>query len=203
MLPLDRIIEVAMIVVLIFGAYQFYFWSQRQQWFKPMYLETRYDSMVTYDPRWVWVYSGLYYPMIIIAGLCVPSWQEFAYATGAFLSLLAIQICFFLFIPVAIPIHWRTMWRDKWEGTHSQRFLDFVWSYDKFRNSLPSMHVSVATMVNLTIWMWWPVMGYVGGLFPILIAISAVKTKQHYVVDVVPGMVLGASVFFLWYGFLI
>src|SRR5262249_26792038 len=123
---------------------------------------------------------------------------EFSYVTGAFLTLLAIQVCFFLFVPVAIPAHWRTMWIDKWEGTWSQKFLDVVWSFDKLRNSMPSMHVSVATMVDLVIWTWWPLMGHIGVLFPILIAISALKTKQHYVVDVIPGAILGASVFFLW-----
>jgi hypothetical protein len=71
------------------------------------------------------------------------------------------------------------------------RMLNLVWSYDKLRNSLPSMHVSVATMVDLTIWRELADAGHVCVLFPILIAISALKTKQHYVVDVVPGALLG------------
>jgi membrane-associated phospholipid phosphatase len=73
-----------------------------------------------------------------------------------------------------------------------------VWSFDKLRNSLPSMHVSVAMMVDLTIGANWPIAGYVGALFPLLIATSALKTKQHYVVDVIPGALLGAAVFFGW-----
>jgi membrane-associated phospholipid phosphatase len=64
---------------------------------------------------------------------------------------------------------------------------------------MPSMHVSVATMTDLTIWREWPALGGVGVLFPVLIAISALKTKQHYVVDVLPGAALGAAVFFAWH----
>lgn len=198
MMFLDRIVEFMMTVVLIVGGYQFYFWAQRQTFRPASFLTTRFDAMIKYDPRWVWVYSGLYYPMIILAALSIGEWTEYARAVGCFLALLLVQVCFFLAFPVEIPQWWRVHARPPWEGTWSQRFLDVVWSYDKLRNSMPSMHVSVATMTDLTIWKNWPVVGHVGVLFPILIAISALKTKQHYVVDVLPGACLGALVFWAW-----
>ena len=55
----DRLLEIAITIVLIIGGYQFYFWAQRQGLFEARFLETRFDSMISYDPRWVWVYSGL------------------------------------------------------------------------------------------------------------------------------------------------
>jgi hypothetical protein len=171
--PLDRVIEVAMTVVLIVGGYQFYFWAQRRKWFAARFLETRFDAMIRYDPRWVWVYSGLYYPMIVLAAWSVPTWRDYAFAVGCFLALLAVQVTFFLFLPVEIPASWRADARGPWEGKLSQRFIDLVWSFDKLRNSMPSMHVSVATMTDLTIWRNWPTLGHVGVLFPILIAASA------------------------------
>jgi membrane-associated phospholipid phosphatase len=198
--PFDRGLEVAMTVVLIIGGYQFYFWAQRRRWFAARCLETRFDAMVSYDPRWVWVYSGLYYPMIVLAALSMPDWRAFAQTTGAYLLLLAVQVSFFLAVPVEIPAQWRTMWRRDWEDSWSQQFLDLVWSFDKLRNSMPSMHVSVATMTDLVIWREWPTAGQIGILFPVLIAISALKTKQHYVVDVIPGAAMGAAVFFAWHG---
>jgi membrane-associated phospholipid phosphatase len=196
---LDRIIEIAMTVVLIIGGYQFYFAAQRCRWRPARLLETRFDGWIKYDPRWVWVYSGLYYPMILLAALALPTWREFALAVGCYLALLVVQLAFFLFVPVEIPVSWRSVWCAPWEGTVSQRFLDVVWSYDKLRNSMPSMHVSVATMTDLMIWREWPAAGQIGLLFPALIAISALKTKQHYVVDVVPGAVLGVAVYFAWH----
>lgn len=195
---LERGIEAAITVVLIFGGYSWYFWAQRRRWFAARTLETRFDGMIGYDPRWVWVYSGLYYPMIVLAAFAVPTWRDFALAVGGFLALLVVQMAFFLFLPVEIPATWREQ-RAAWAGSWSQSFLDLVWSFDKLRNSMPSMHVSVATMVDLTIWREWPSIGAVGMLFPALIAISALKTKQHYVVDVVPGAALGALVFFAWH----
>lgn len=219
----DRLLELFITVVLIVGGYQFYFWAQRQTFFEARYFETRFDEMITFDPRWVWIYSGLYYPMILLAALSVPSWQAYAYCVGCFLTLLAIQVMFFVLWPVAIPASWRDQFsiaggyygskivrsvpgmidrdraRSMWPV--SMRMLDMVWSYDKLRNSLPSMHVSVAMMVDLTIGVNWPLAGYVGLLFPLLIATSALKTKQHYVVDVIPGALLGAAVFFGWRAF--
>jgi membrane-associated phospholipid phosphatase len=209
----DRILELFITVVLIVGGYQFYFWAQRQTFFDARYFETRFDKMISFNPRWVWIYSGLYYPMILLAALSVPTWEAYAKCVGCFLALLAVQVTFFVLWPVAIPASWRDEFqittktricrntaRAMWPT--SMRMLDLVWSYDKLRNSLPSMHVSVAMMVDLTIGANWPIAGYVGLLFPLLIATSALKTKQHYIVDVVPGALLGAAVFFAWHQFI-
>jgi membrane-associated phospholipid phosphatase len=201
----DRLLELFITVVLIIGGYQFYFWAQRQTFFEARYFETEWDAKITFDPRWVWIYSGLYYPMILLAALSVPTWQAYAYCVGCFLTLLAIQVAFFVLWPVAIPVCWRThhgVYIARGQHPRSMRMLDLVWSYDKLRNSLPSMHVSVAMMVDLTIGANWPIAGYFGLAFPLLIATSALKTKQHYVVDVVPGAILGAAVFFAWRQFI-
>lgn len=194
----DASLRMALTVVLIVGGYQFYFYCQRQKWFEPRCLQTRWDSRITYDPRWFLVYSVLYYPMIVLAALLLPTWNEYAMAAGCFLMLLAAQMAFFLLWPTDVPAEWRTNARIPWEGTWGQRCMDLVWSFDKLRNSCPSMHVSMAMMTDLTIWRWWPEAGVVGLAFPVLIAISAVKTKQHYIVDVVPGAALGAAVFWFW-----
>lgn len=197
----DRFLELLMTVVLIIGGYQFYFWAQRQRFYEARYLTTPADGWIRFDPRWVWVYSGLYYPMILLAALAQPTWQAYAHTVGGFLFLLTCQMYFFLRHPVEIPTMWRNYARVSIAAEkhpRSMRFLETVWSYDKLRNSMPSMHVSVATMVDLTISHSWPWFAWAGWLFPFLIGVSALKTKQHYVVDVVPGAIMGASAFFAW-----
>lgn len=215
----DRLLEIPLTIVLIIGGYQFYFWCQRQTFYEPRYLETSWDRRVIFDPRWVWIYSGLYYPMIVLAALSQPDWPTYAATVGGFLFLLAVQMYFFIFHPVAIPKSWRETVRlhpdfyNPYDAgaevssieiarnvyPRSMRFLDLVWSYDKLRNSMPSMHVSVATMVDLTISRHWPSFAYVGWLFPLLIGISAIRTKQHYLADVIPGAMAGAAAFYVWW----
>lgn len=201
MTGVDRVLELMITIVMIIGGYQFYFWAQRQTFRPARYFPTRWDDAIGFDPRWVWIYSGLYYPMILLAALSVPTWHAYAYTVGCFLALLAVQVTFFVLWPVAIPAEWRQMPHvvyARLKHPTSMWMLDLVWSYDKLRNSLPSMHVSVATMVDLTIWQNWPTLGHIGVLFPVLIGTSALKTKQHYIIDIVPGAALGAAVFFVW-----
>lgn len=212
----DRVLELFITVVLIIGGYQFYFWCQRQSFYPARRIETHWDGRVAFDPRWVWVYSGLYYPMILLVALAQPDWRTYAITVGGFLFLLACQMFFFLRFPVEIPDHWREIMRvnvdagDRYAPElmtvdrvrelypRSMRFLDTVWHFDKMRNSMPSMHVSVATMVDLSIAHHWVWFHWVGWLFPVLIGTSAIKTKQHYVLDVVPGALMGVSAYLVW-----
>jgi membrane-associated phospholipid phosphatase len=55
-------------------------------------------------------------------------------------------------------------------------------------NSFPSMHVSVATLSALHLL---PAAGSPVLLFPLLVAMSCVLTKQHYLVDLPTGAGLG------------
>jgi membrane-associated phospholipid phosphatase len=60
------------------------------------------------------------------------------------------------------------------------------------------MHVSVATLTSCHLLANIPMLGNWVWLFPILIAISAVKTKQHYVYDLLPGALLGLIVYWIF-----
>ncbi|HXT41764.1 MAG TPA: hypothetical protein VN887_17285, partial [Candidatus Angelobacter sp.] len=58
----DRIVQLVISVFLIVGVYQFYFWCQRNYVARPRELKLAIDEAIPYRPRWVWVYSFLYYP---------------------------------------------------------------------------------------------------------------------------------------------
>ncbi len=66
-------------------------------------------------------------------------------------------------------------------------------------NDFPSLHVSLSTILAIH---WWKVDRRIGlpvGLWVVLIIMSTMFVKQHYVLDVVAGLILafGASLFFL------
>jgi membrane-associated phospholipid phosphatase len=115
----------------------------------------------------------------------VQSSREFVYLAASFLGLLALQMAFFLLLPVATPESWRAV---NGQRTWSERFLAFVQRLDARSNSFPSMHTSVAMLTALYLQ---PHFGaWVFG-FPALIALSCLFTKQHYLVDLPAGAALG------------
>ncbi|MDF7675553.1 phosphatase PAP2 family protein [Neisseriaceae bacterium ESL0693] len=143
------------------------------------------DEKIPFWPWWSWIYSFLYYPAILYLNWIFIDARQFIMAVMAFIMLLAMQmICFTLF-PVAVPVHWRTINNGK---TASEKFLLFVQKFDDSSNCFPSMHVSVATLTAL---LAYASLGPWVFLFPVLIALSCIFTKQHYLLDLPVGAFLG------------
>ena len=179
------VVDLTLSGVLIVGAYQFYFWCQRNVLFEPRVFRSPVDDRIPYLPVWVWIYSLLYYPAILYVNVVLKTAEQFTRVAFSYLLLLALQGFFFVIFPVRTPHHWRPAQR---RCGYSERFLAFVQRYDAPSNSFPSMHTSVAMLTALHLY------GHSGPLafaFPLLIGLSCVFTKQHYLVDVPAGAALG------------
>lgn len=185
----DYAVNLVLSVILIVGVYQFYFWCQRNYVAAPRELRLRIDDLIPYWPSWVWIYSCIYYPIILYLNFVIESARHFTYVAMSYMLLLALQMAFFLLFPVTTPERWRAYNRGE---TLSERFLALVQRFDARSNSFPSMHVSVAVLTALHLL---PHLGSGAFLFPLLIALSCLFTKQHYVIDVPAGALLGWSVF--------
>jgi membrane-associated phospholipid phosphatase len=192
-------VNLCIAIVLIIGGYQFYFFVQRRHWREPIEFKTHADDKIPFRPQWIWVYSGLYYPVIIFLVFTMRSFAQFNYTAFNFLLLLAMQVTVFYVFPVRTPERWRSY---DVTSSPSARFLGFVQKYDGRPNSFPSMHVSVAMLTSLHLYQniaqdVGPY-AYLSFLFPVLIATSSLYTKQHYVVDLLPGVMLGYANFELY-----
>jgi len=196
MLTIDYAIHLVMTVFLIFGVYQFYFWCQRHPVAACRRFSTPLDERIPYWPGWAWIYSFLYYPAIVYLNWTVTSPRHFNHVAMSFFLLLAGQMAFFLFFPVETPAHWRDINRGR---SLSERFLLFVRRFDAPSNCFPSMHVSVAMLSALHAHAQ---LGPLVFLFPLLIALSCIFTKQHYLLDLPAGAALGWGAFqvFRWMG---
>ncbi|MBN8494896.1 MAG: phosphatase PAP2 family protein [Burkholderiales bacterium] len=192
MSPLDIGINLVLSVVLIVGAYQFYFFTQRHWIRPPRRFVSPIDERIPYMPGWSWVYSFLYYPAILYLNLIAGSPGHFLRMAFSFIVLLAMQLACFTLYPVATPAHWR---REPDSGARSERFLKFVRNFDAESNCFPSMHVSVATLTALHAQ---TTLGPVAFAFPLLIAVSCALTKQHYLIDLPFGALLGWGAYRLY-----
>ena len=189
---IDRILQLIVSAFLIVGIYQFYFWCQRNPLSRTREWRLPIDDWIPYRPRWVWIYSFLYYPVIVAINWSVTSTRHFLYVVMSYTVLLLFQMAFFTLVPVATPLEWRTC---NLRRGRSEKFLAFVQSLDARSNSFPSMHTSVATLTACHLcactgpWIF---------VFPVLIALSCLYTKQHYVIDLPAGAALGLTVFGLF-----
>ena len=185
MTALNYAIHLTLSVFLMIGGYQFYFWCQRNHLVPPRELRFPLDDRIPYWPTWVWIYSFLYHPIILYTTITVESADQFTYLATSYLLLLGFQMVFFLAFPVVTPESWRA--RNE-QRTYSERFLAFVQKLDARSNCFPSMHVSVATLTAMHLY---SKLGVWVLAFPVLIGVSCLFTKQHYLVDVPAGAALG------------
>ena len=185
MRPIDYAINLTLSVFLIVGVYQFYFWCQRNPATAPRQLKLWIDDVIPYWPSWVWIYSCIYYPLILYLNFIVESPQQFTYVAVSYVLLLALQMLFFVLFPVTTPPQWRAFNRER---TLSERFLALVQRFDASSNCFPSMHVSVAMLSAFHLL---PHIGPSAFAFPVIIALSCLFTKQHYLVDLPAGALLG------------
>lgn len=189
---IDYAINLVLSVILIVGVYQFYFWCQRNHLAAPRELKLQIDDRIPYWPSWVWIYSCIYYPLILYLNFVLESAHQFTHTAMSYVLLLSLQMVFFLLYPVTTPERWRAY---NLRRTLSERFLALVQRFDARSNSFPSMHMSVAMLTALHLQ---PHLGTLAFAFPGLIAPSCLFTKQHYLLDLPAGAVLGWAVYQLF-----
>ncbi|QMT39502.1 phosphatase PAP2 family protein [Neisseria shayeganii] len=194
MTAIDYMVNLVLSGILIVGAYQFYFFTQRHPVRAARQFHSAWDERIPFVPWWSWIYSFLYYPAILYLNWLVSDARQFTLLAFSFLMLLFMQMLFFWLLPVSTPAHWRSINTGK---TASEKFLLFVQKFDQSSNCFPSMHVSVAMLTALHAA---PSLGPAAFAFPLLIALSCLFTKQHYLIDLPAGAALGwlAHRLYLW-----
>jgi len=192
MKTIDYAINLVLSGILIVGIYQFYFWCQRNHLATPRELKLWIDDRIPYWPGWVWIYSCIYYPLILYLNLVVESPRQFTYMATSYVLLLSAQMAFFVLFPVTTPERWRAY---NLRRTLSERLLALVQRFDARSNCFPSMHMSVAMLTALHLQ---PHFGTLSFAFPALIAPSCLFTKQHYLLDLPAGAALGWAVYRLF-----
>jgi hypothetical protein len=181
-----------LLAVVIAGGYQLYFWVQRNNYHRTTRcLEIPLDQKIPFCPRWIWLYSFLYYLMFGFTLTAIDNLSSGVHLIfgGIILLITGCVICYFF--PTDVPASYR-----QFEVVNlSTRYLAFVQSMDNNRNAFPSMHCAVATYVGLAATEL-PYAGHaIGYGYIILIAISCLLVKQHVIIDTFAGIVLGAFVY--------
>ena len=146
--------------------------------------ELALDRIVSVQPAWAPIYLSYFLfpflPMLVIRQ------EELIRRTFlAWLMVWIVGYACFLVYPTILP---RPI-GEIGEGFFAW-FLRGIYDADAPRNCFPSLHVASPFVAALACWRVHRGVGLAAGLWASLIALSTVFTKQHYVADVVAGILL-------------
>jgi len=191
MAGLNRLYDVVALVavknMLVLAGYQMYFWPQNNHNPKKrIYLKiTALDRGIPAIPAAFWIYSPLYYVFFSLAILCLKDYN--ITTLNAWLMLMHASFWF-----VNFPTRMNKEFREQIKKVPTDRvtkfIIDLVHSQDTEDNACPSMHCAFAVFLAFITYPFYPTLSII---FPPLVALSCLFSKQHIIVDIIPGLALG------------
>lgn len=147
-------------------------------------LETKLDAYVPFVPLFVFPYL-LYYPWLLLPVFVLRTRESFFRALAAFAVMQVIAQTVYVLFPAQMNRPAVT------QLGLSAALVRFVYRVDQGWNVFPSLHVAHALLVAILffrygrVWTRLPV-----ALGSLLICMSTVLIKQHYVIDIPAGVLL-------------
>jgi len=154
--------------------------------FTPRYLPMTFiDDFFGFRPWTSWIYMSdfllMFLPIILVTEIAMMK-----RLMRAFFLSMSIHYLFFFFFPT-------TMHRPPLTGDGVTEFVfGLVRMIDTPVNCFPSMHVSLCFVVALSFWHTKKVWSVFFLIWASLIALSTLSTKQHYLWDVLGGLIIAA-----------
>lgn len=189
---------VLLCLLLGFKVYQL---PQRFNFFGRRILKLSLDDRIPFKPNWVWIYLLAYYPLLVSITFFVNDWILLIKIVMNFSIILFLHVLFSFFLPVSVPNDWRNYCFDK---NISTRMLSYIQRFDKNGNCFPSMHVAATVLgsYHLTTLAKPSFLFYIFILLTVVsIILSTVFTKQHLVVDIPSGVILGGLGIIFYFNF--
>lgn len=161
---------------------------------------TPFEQRLEFIPWMIWVYIGMY---IFVVGVFIDlkDISNMNRMAWAYIAVQLIAYITFIFFPVEYPRDTQQMALELNNAHQATRQAFFyLWQSDSPANCFPSLHVANVFLVAFA---------YINEensrvkfiiamIISALIAFSTLATKQHYLWDVIAGIVLPASAFILF-----
>lgn len=183
----DVIALIATKNILILGSYQIYFWSQHNHNSrrKVVLQPTALDRWIPAVPSIFWIYSPMYYVFFSLAILCLKNYH--ITTLSAWIMLVHASFWYTNF-PTQISPGFREQIKKVSTDRLTRFIMALVHANDTEGNACPSMHCATAVFLAFITYPFYPTLSIV---FPILIALSCLLSKQHMLLDIIPGFLLG------------
>lgn len=154
-------------------------------------LDVAWDYAIPFVPEAVWVYS-LVYLSAFFPALVVRSKTLFVNMAKAYAATLAIAYSVFLITPVTARAFRPAV--DSFDtSTLSGWGLALNYHFDPPNNCFPSLHIGMAVVAAFSTLRADRLLGALALLTAFAIAVSTTLVKQHFLADVLGGLLLGAA----------
>lgn len=148
------------------------------------------ESKIPFVPEFIFGYAFVYFN-VLIACIVIDNRQEWHRLVVSFILATTIAYTVFLAFPVKMEL------RPDISGLTgpSIAVTRFFYMIDMPYNCFPSLHLTYPMLATLVSWRSHRVMRWFFALVTILVAVSVVLVKQHYIADVIAGLANGAICF--------
>lgn len=162
--------------------------------FRSYYIDVSvpWDYSIPFIPVFIFGYT-LVYLSVVLLYFTMKDMQEFRRTIVAYLLITTVHYIFFLLFPVKLDF------RADFSGLSglSVEATKLYYFIDKPYNCFPSLHVAYSTLAVMCSWKNHHFMRIVFLVMAVIVAISVVFVKQHYMLDVVTGALSGILLYLL------
>ncbi len=146
------------------------------------------DHLLPLVPAWALVYGSLYAFLIVLPVLVIQQDELIRRTVWAYLTVWSLAYLGFLLYPTVAPRP-ETVTGDGFAAWG----LRFLYDADPPYNCFPSLHVAHSFVSALACRKVHRTLGTVAITCALLVALSTLFTRQHYIADVMGGMLLAAA----------
>jgi membrane-associated phospholipid phosphatase len=151
------------------------------------------DHTIPLQPVWSLIYGSLYLFLIVLPVFVVCQKEQIRRTVFAYLMVwITAYICFLIY-PTIAPRPTKVI-----GAGFAEWGLRFLYDADPPYNCFPSLHVAHSFVSALTCYRVHRGVGTAAGLCAMTIGISTLFTKQHYILDVIAGIILACVAYALF-----
>jgi membrane-associated phospholipid phosphatase len=148
------------------------------------------DRLLPLVPTWALVYGALYAFLIVLPVFVIQQQELIRRTVWAYLTVWTVAYICFLLYPTVAPRP------DTVTGRGFAVWgLRFLYEADPPYNCFPSLHVAHSFVSALASYRVHRTLGFVAISCASLVAVSTLFTKQHYVVDLIVGILLALAAY--------
>ncbi len=144
------------------------------------------EASIPFIPWMMWIYITVYFiPPLVL--LTPPNKGQVIKMVWIFLIASLIHYALFLVFPVHYTL------RPPLSDYAGNWLVNLIYSIDEPSNCFPSIHVSFVFLSYFFVQRYKPTLAWFVLILAILISISTVLVKQHYIVDVIAAIILATG----------